>query len=100
MRFRIGVHLGDVVEKEDGSVYGDGVNVAARLQALADPGGITVSDAVRGVVLGKVDARFVDGGEPPLKNIATPIHAFAIDLGASAGTGVNAVTGTMADAQA
>ena len=48
MRFRIGVHLGDVIEKPDGSVYGDGVNIAARLQALALPGGITVSDAVRG----------------------------------------------------
>jgi class 3 adenylate cyclase len=81
MRFRIGVHLGDVVEKEDGTVYGDGVNVAARLQALAEPGGITVSDAVRGVVLGRVDARFIDRGEPPLKNIATPVHAYAIDLG-------------------
>ncbi|MEJ8858600.1 AAA family ATPase [Variovorax robiniae] len=81
MRFRIGVHLGDVVEKEDGTVYGDGVNVAARLQALADPGGITVSEAVRGVVLGRVDARFKDRGVQPLKNIATPIHAFAVDLG-------------------
>ncbi|MEJ8852534.1 ATP-binding protein [Variovorax rhizosphaerae] len=100
MRFRIGVHLGDVVEKEDGSVYGDGVNVAARLQARADPGGITVSDAVRGVVLGKVDARFIDRGEPSLKNIATPIHAFAIDLGAGAGTRANGGRATVADTQA
>ncbi|MEJ8823825.1 AAA family ATPase [Variovorax humicola] len=86
MRFRIGVHLGDVVEKEDGTVYGDGVNVAARLQALAEPGGITVSDAVRGVVRGRVDARFVDRGDQQLKNIATPIHAFAIDLGQDPGS--------------
>ncbi len=85
MRFRIGVHLGDVAEKDDGTVYGDGVNVAARLQALADGGGITVSDAVRGVVRGRVSARFVDRGEQQLKNIATPIHAFAIDLGGGEG---------------
>src|SRR4051812_33831621 len=50
LRFRIGVHLGDVIQKPDGSIYGDGVNIAARLQSLADPGGITVSDAVRGAV--------------------------------------------------
>lgn len=84
MRFRIGVHLGDVAEKDDGTVYGDGVNVAARLQALADPGGVTVSDAVRGVVRGRVAADFTDRGEQRLKNIATPIHAFSIDLGIDA----------------
>src|SRR5664279_2190821 len=50
LRFRIGVHMGDVIEKPDGTVYGDGVNIAARLQALADVGGITVSDAVHGAV--------------------------------------------------
>ena len=54
MRFRIGVHLGDLIEKADGTVYGDGVNVAARLEGLADPGGIAVSDAVRGAVRGKL----------------------------------------------
>ena len=81
MRFRIGVHLGDVIEKGDGTVYGDGVNVAARLEGLAEPGGITVSDAVRGVVKGRVEATFIDRGEQQLKNIATPIRAFAIDLG-------------------
>src|SRR4029453_14508697 len=48
MRFRIGVHVGDLIEKTDGTVYGDGVNIAARLQALAEPGGIMVSDGVHG----------------------------------------------------
>ena len=69
MRFRIGVHLGDVIEKIDGSVYGDGVNIAARLQSLAEPGGVTISDAVRGAVRGKVAAHFVDQGEQRVKNI-------------------------------
>ena len=92
MHFRIGVHLGDVIEKPDGTVYGDGVNVAARLEGLAQPGGITVSDSVRGVVSGRVVATFTDQGEQTLKNIARPIRAFAIDLGlppttASAATG-------------
>ena len=63
MRFRIGVHVGDLIEKADGTVYGAGVNVAARLEALAEPGGIAVSDAVHGVVRGTVAARFEDQGE-------------------------------------
>ncbi len=78
MHFRIGVHLGDVIEKQDGTVYGDGVNVAARLEGLAEPGGIVVSDAVRGVVNGRVSASFADKGLQDLKNIARPIRAFAL----------------------
>jgi adenylate cyclase len=60
MRFRIGVHLGDVIEKADGTVYGDGVNIAARLEGLAEPGGITVSESIRTAVKGKVGASFED----------------------------------------
>jgi adenylate cyclase len=78
MRFRIGVHMGDLIEKADGTVYGDGVNIAARLQALAEPGGATVSDAVRGAVRGKVAASFDDLGEQAVKNIAEPVRAFAV----------------------
>ena len=78
MRFRIGVHLGDVTERPDGTIYGDGVNVAARLQAIAEPGGILVSEAVRGAVRGKVAAEFVDRGTQEMKNIAEPVRAFAI----------------------
>ena len=78
MRFRIGVHMGDVIEKEDGTVYGDGVNIAARLQALAEPGGISVSDAVYGAVRSKVRAEFVDQGEQQVKNIDYPVRAFKV----------------------
>ena len=60
MRFRIGIHLGDVIEKPDGTIYGDGVNIAARLEGLAEPGGITVSESIRTAVKGKVSAGFED----------------------------------------
>jgi adenylate cyclase len=78
MHFRIGVHLGDVIEKSDGTVYGDGVNIAARLEGLAEPGGVTVSDAVQGAVRGRVSASFVDQGEQTVKNIAHPVRAFSL----------------------
>ncbi len=84
MLFRIGVHLGDVIEKADGTVYGDGVNVAARLQALAEAGGIAVSDTVRGVVSSRILARFADRGEQALKNIARPVRVFTVVAGSSA----------------
>ena len=77
IRYRIGVNLGDViVEGED--IYGDGVNVAARLQTLAEPGGIAVSRAVRDHVAGKIPAEFDDLGEHSVKNIERPIHVFAV----------------------
>ena len=80
MLFRIGVHLGDVIEKADGTIYGDGVNIAARLEGLALPGGITVSDAVQGAVRGKVTASFADQGEQQVKNIAHPVRAFRVGV--------------------
>src|SRR5437667_7766064 len=78
MRFRIGVHLGDVIEKADGTVYGDGVNIAARLQALAEPGGVSVSGSVREAVRNRVAASFDDLGEQTVKNIAAPVRVFRI----------------------
>ncbi len=78
MRFRIGVHLGDVIEKDDGTIYGDGVNIAARLEEHAAAGGVLVSDAVRGAVQGKVMAEFVDQGEQQVKNIGHRVRAFAV----------------------
>lgn len=78
MRFRIGVHLGDVIEKSDGTVYGDGVNIAARLQAIADPGGLTVSDAIYGAVRHRVGASFEDVGEQRVKNIADAVRVLRV----------------------
>ena len=79
MRFRIGVHLGDVIEKPDGSVYGDGVNIAARLEGLAAPGGITVSDAVQGAVRNRLAVTFVDLGEREVKNMAS-LRAYEVKV--------------------
>ena len=76
MRFRIGIHLGDVIEKADGTIYGDGVNTAARLESLADAGGVSVSDTVECAVRHRVQARFEDLGEKTLKNLAKPVRAY------------------------
>jgi TolB-like protein/class 3 adenylate cyclase/Tfp pilus assembly protein PilF len=83
---RVGVNLGDVVV-EDGDLFGDGVNVAARLEALAEPAGICISGSVFDQVRGKVKARFEDIGRQPLKNIAEPVQVYRIRPGASAPDG-------------
>jgi len=83
MRFRIGVHLGDVIEKSDGTVYGDGVNIAARLQALAEPGGVMVSDAIHSAVRSRIDAAWADAGEHSVKNIAYPVRSYRAETGAT-----------------
>ena len=82
MRFRIGVNLGDVIVEGDG-IYGDGVNIAARLESLADHGGIALSASAYDEVRDKLRYRFVDRGEEQVKNIARPVHAYAIDMTAS-----------------
>jgi len=76
MRFRIGVNLGDVIEEADGTLYGDGVNVASRLESLAEPGGVTVSGKVFDEVEKRVDQRFEAAGEQQVKNIARPIRVY------------------------
>jgi len=73
MAFRIGVNLGDVVI-EDNDIYGDGVNLAARLEALAEPGGICISATVREHIAGKLDYEFRDGGEQSIKGLTRPVH--------------------------
>jgi adenylate cyclase len=84
IEFRIGVNLGDViVEGED--IFGDGVNVAARLESIAKPGGITISGSVRDQVGNRLDLAFEDMGEQTLKNIERPIHVYSVSLSNSAG---------------
>jgi TolB-like protein/class 3 adenylate cyclase len=78
LRLRIGLNLGDVIIEESGDIYGEGVNVAARLEALADPGGILISDKILREVEGKVDAAFSDRGEQHVKNISRPVHIYAV----------------------
>src|SRR5215218_667384 len=79
MNFRIGVHLGEViVDDEDQNIFGDGVNLAARIQALAEPGGIAVSRAVRDLVELRVDYAFADGGEQQMKNVSRSVQIFHV----------------------
>jgi TolB-like protein/Flp pilus assembly protein TadD len=77
--FRIGINVGDIVE-QDGDIFGDGVNIAARLEGIADPGGICVSARVQEDVAGKIDLVFDDMGEQSLKNITRPVRAFRLQL--------------------
>jgi len=76
IEFRVGVNVGDVVEDDD--IFGDGVNVAARLEGLAEPGGICVSARVQEDTAGKLDLAFEDMGEQSLKNIARPVRAYRV----------------------
>src|SRR6185503_7669998 len=79
MRFRIGINLGDVVVDGD-NLMGDGVNVAARLEALASPGGICISEAIHAQVRDRLSLDFLDLGEHSLKNIARPVRAYRVPL--------------------
>ena len=81
MEWRIGVHLGDVLIEGD-DILGDGVNIAARLEGIAEPGGICLSDDAFRQVRGKVEAEFADLGEQSLKNIARPLRVYRVALGA------------------
>ena len=81
IEFRIGIHLGDVVEESDGDLMGDGVNIAARLQGVANPGGICISDDAYRQVKGRLDIKVSDLGAVKLKNIAEPMRAYALEVG-------------------
>ena len=84
IRFRIGINLGDVIVEEH-DIFGDGVNVAARLEALAEPGGICVSRIVRDQVRDRLDYAFEDLGAQSVKNITRPVRVFALRLDGAAG---------------
>ena len=80
IEFRIGIHQGDVVVEEH-DIFGDAVNVAARLEGLAEPGGVCVSARVRGDAAGKLDLAFEDMGQQELKNIARPLRVYRVRAG-------------------
>jgi TolB-like protein len=86
IEFRVGIHQGDVVA-EDGDIFGDGVNIAARLEGLAEPGGICVSARVQEDAAGKLDLAFADMGDQALKNIARPVRVYRVATGAAAASG-------------
>jgi TolB-like protein/class 3 adenylate cyclase len=93
IEFRAGVHLGDVVEESDGDLMGDGVNIAARLEALSEPGGICLSSAAHEQIRDRLKETFADLGEKQLKNIARPVRVFGLSPSAIAAamTGVASV---------
>ena len=84
IELRIGIHVGDIII-EDGDIFGDGVNIAARLESIAQPGGICISDDAYRQVRGKLDVNFQDLGEQELKNIARPVRVYQLRPDASTG---------------
>lgn len=82
LRLRVGLNLGDVIVGQDGDLYGDGINIAVRLEGVADPGGILISEKVYSEVEGKLDVGFENRGEQQLKNISKPVRAYAVRTGA------------------
>ena len=81
IEFRIGIHLGDVVEEDDGDLMGDGVNIAARLEGIAEAGAICISDDAYRQVRSRLDLSVTDMGERTLKNIAEPLKVYALNVG-------------------
>jgi hypothetical protein len=84
IEFRIGIHLGDVVEESDGDLMGDGVNIAARLEGVAERGGICLSEDAYRLVRSRLDLAVTDLGEKELKNIAAPVRVYSLQVGVAA----------------
>jgi adenylate cyclase len=80
IEYRVGIHLGDVVEEADGDLMGDGVNIAARLEGVAKPGTICLSEQAYWQVKGRLDLKVTDLGNTKLKNIAEPIHVYSLEV--------------------
>ena len=81
IKFRVGIHLGDVVEEEDGDLMGDGVNIAARLEGIAKLGAICLSEQAYWQVKGRLETAVSDLGATQLKNISEPIHVYSLEVG-------------------
>ena len=81
IEFRIGIHLGDVVEESDGDLMGDGVNIAARLEGIGEPGAICLSEDAYRQVKARLDLKVTDLGPTQLKNIAEPIRVYSLEVG-------------------
>ena len=81
IEFRVGIHLGDVVEEADGDLMGDGVNIAARLEGIAEPGAICMSEDAYRQVGGRLDMEVIDLGPTKLKNIEKPIRVYSLEVG-------------------
>src|SRR5271169_1890802 len=79
IEFRIGIHVGDVIS-EDNDIFGDSVNIAARLEGIAEPGGVSISDDAHRQVRGKVDITFEDAGVQTLKNITEPMRVWRVRI--------------------
>jgi adenylate cyclase len=94
IEFRIGVHLGDVVEESDGDLMGDGVNIAARLEGVAQPGAICLSEDAYRQVRSRLELAISDLGETRLKNIAEPMHIYSLQVGGATAAKATASTGT------
>ena len=84
IEFRVGIHVGDVVEESDGDLMGDGVNIAARLEGVAKPGAICLSEDAYRQVKSRLDLKVSDLGRTQLKNIAEPVHVYSLEVGQSA----------------
>ena len=81
IEFRVGVHVGDVVEESDGDLMGDGINIASRLEGIAKPGAICLSEDAYRQVKQRLDLKVSDLGATQLKNIAEPIHVYSLEVG-------------------
>src|SRR6516164_1327813 len=100
IEFRIGIHLGDVVEESDGDLMGDGVNIAARLEGVAEPGAICLSEDAYRQVKSRLDLKVSDLGETRLKNIAEPVRVYSLKVASSSRSGSSSKSGSAKDSLA